>query len=51
MSPMSWYGGNQKTPTVSDVLRMAAAMPRKLWRSARWVSTTPLGDPVDPEVY
>ncbi len=51
MSPMSWYSGSQLTPTESSVLPMIRWMRDSLWSRLAWVSSTPLGSEVEPEVY
>ena len=51
MSPMSWYIGSQLTPTESSVAPKARWMMAELWSRLPWVSSTPLGTAVEPEVY
>ena len=51
ISPMSWYGGSQMTAWLSGPqpkLRRTAA---RLCSRLAWLSMTPLGWSVDPEVY
>ena len=48
MRPMSWCSGSQNTPESSP---HAWAMVSKLWSKLAWVTMTPLGVFVDPEVY
>ena len=51
MSPMSWKSGSQPANTVSDERRMASLTASSFAMRLPWVTTTPLGRPVDPEVY
>src|SRR5690349_12973780 len=51
MSPMSWYGGSQLTPTVSTVSPNADSAARAFDSRLACETTTPLGALVDPEVY
>src|SRR5262249_38325375 len=48
---MSWYKGNQPAKTVESSWPQAAWMTISLWMRLAWVTITPLGLPVDPEVY
>ena len=51
MSPMSWQVGSQKTAFVSRPRSKALLMERVLARRLAWLSMTPLGWLVEPEVY
>ena len=51
MSPMSWQAGSQKTAFVSRPTSKALLMARVLARRLAWLSMTPLGRLVEPEVY
>jgi hypothetical protein len=58
MRPMSWYGGSQDSPTAEPAPRgkeakakVAEPVQRQLWRRLAWLTTTPLGEPVEPEEY
>ena len=51
ISPMSWYSGSQDTKTSLALTPEARAIARRLASRLAWVSTTPLGLPVLPEVY
>nr|WP_279610387.1 hypothetical protein [Burkholderia gladioli] len=48
---MSWYGGSQVAPTLSASSENAAWISSASPTRLRWVIITPLGVPVDPEVY
>ena len=48
---MSWYSGSQLTPTSVGRTSRPAAIARTLASRLSWVSRTPLGWPVLPEVY
>ncbi len=49
--PMSWYEGSHETKTESGVNRPMRAISRELWRRFAWVTITPRGEAVEPEVY
>ncbi len=51
MSPMSWYGGSQMTPTLSSRTSKAWEMSPRLCSRLPCVSRTPFGSPVEPDVY
>ncbi len=51
MSPMSWKSGSQETKTGLSLCPMARAMSSRLCRRLAWLSITPFGLPVEPEVY
>ena len=51
MRPMSWYGGSQMTPALPSCIRKAPWMRWRLCSRLPWLSITPLGVPVEPEVY
>ncbi|EOD68522.1 hypothetical protein H480_10860, partial [Amycolatopsis vancoresmycina DSM 44592] len=51
ISPMSWYGGSQITPRLSAVCPNRSRMKAELCSRLACVITTPLGCPVEPEVY
>ncbi|CAM3253095.1 hypothetical protein COSO111634_08375 [Corallococcus soli] len=51
MSPMSWYGGSQMMATLSVRASNACWMSPRLWTRLPCVSITPLGVPVEPDVY
>jgi hypothetical protein len=51
MSPMSWYGGSQKTPFIRPATPYASRPARRFSSRFRCESMTPFGCPVDPEVY
>ena len=51
ISPMSWYRGSQLTPTSVGFLSSPAPIARMLASRFAWVSSTPFGWPVLPEVY
>ena len=51
MSPMSWQAGSQKTAFVSRPTSKALLMARVLATRLAWLSITPLGRLVEPEVY
>ena len=51
MSPMSCEAGSQKTAFVSRPTSKALAIARVLASRLAWVSITPLGRLVEPEVY
>src|SRR4029453_12944891 len=48
---MSWYGRNQLTPIVSEEVPKPACTSLQLWSRFAWLIMTPLGAPVEPEVY
>jgi hypothetical protein len=48
---MSWKSGSQLTQTVVSSLAVQAVICFKLARMLPWLTTTPFGIPVDPEVY
>src|SRR5512146_491355 len=50
-SPMSWYMGSQNTPLSSDCIPKAWWMARMLAMRFPWLTMTPLGRLVEPEVY
>src|SRR5260370_9853039 len=51
MSPMSWYGGSQITPTESRFRLNFRWITCELCKMFACVSVTPRGAAVDPEVY
>ncbi len=51
MSPMSWYGGSQITERSSGVNPVSVSMTCELWIRFPWETITPLGFPVEPDVY
>jgi len=51
ISPMSWYSGSQLTNTSVGRIPSARPIARMLARTLAWVSTTPFGWPVLPDVY
>ena len=48
---MSWYSGSQLTHTSLAVSAAASPQARMLASRLPWLSATPLGSPVEPEVY
>ena len=48
---MSWKSGNQPTKTVLESWENPARIILSLWIRFPWLTSTPLGDPVEPEVY
>jgi hypothetical protein len=48
---MSWYSGSQLTSISLESTRPACPLARMLASRFSWVSSTPLGAPVLPEVY
>src|SRR6218665_2615783 len=53
MSPMSWYWGSHETPETacSSRFKWSYAMAWTLWMILEWLTMTPLGSLVEPEVY
>ena len=54
MSPKSWYSGIQFSATSAGwrpPSTLASLMPRMFASRLAWVSATPLGSPVLPDVY
>ena len=51
MSPMSWYWGSQLTMCWSPVSWRRSVATSSFTSRFRWLSITPLGRPVEPEVY
>src|SRR6516225_2066164 len=51
IKPMSWYGGSQKTELHSAVHSKALRISSRLCSKLPWLSITPLGIDVEPEVY
>ena len=48
---MSWYRGNQPITTELSSWRNARWISASLWRRLPWLTATPLGVLVEPEVY
>jgi len=51
MSPRSCDGGSQHTMTLSRVCSHMRSICSQLRSRLRWLTMTPLGSPVEPEVY
>src|SRR6266540_3640121 len=51
ISPMSWYGGSHETPTVSWEQPNVRYAVSRLWSKFPWLTITPFGSEVDPDVY
>ena len=51
ISPMSWYIGSQPTIVDSASAPKIVAMARSLCIRFAWLTITPLGVPVEPDVY
>ncbi len=51
MSPMSWYGGSQDVTLTSASGRHRSTMALMFASRLAWVTITPRGFPVEPEVY
>ena len=51
MRPMSWNMGNQLQPTSPSVMPVALVIAAVFARMLAWLSTTPLGLSMVPEVY
>src|SRR5690554_3556852 len=49
--PMSWKCGSQDTMRAPVGIRKSRVIMRRLWARLAWVSTTPFGSAVEPEVY
>src|SRR5512132_1136180 len=49
--PMSWYRGNQLTMRLDAPNSQTRCIILRLWKRFPYVTITPLGVPVDPEVY
>ena len=49
ISPMSWNGGTQQTATAPSTSSRCSAA--RLCIRFPWLSITPRGEPVEPEVY
>jgi hypothetical protein len=51
MRPMSWKCGTHVTTTDSSLVSVASMIAVMLLVKLPWVTTTPFGSPVEPDVY
>ena len=49
--PISWKCGSQPTAVLVSSSSRASAITAALWSRFAWVTTTPLGSLVEPDVY
>jgi hypothetical protein len=51
INPVSWKSGSQNTPRTSESAPQAACIRAEFSIKLPWVTMTPLGAAVEPEVY